>query len=597
MKPLVFGATSTNSLTESVQSLGVWLNALAVVQRPTRFVHIGIGDGKGESSAWTQWSFTKALAIDAEPINADVLNINPQSQAFIDLRSNVVIADTEDRVSYFVANNPYENGLIDPSLLRMIWPSLTLSHQTQRDATTLDRAAADILNVSKDANAEPLWLIIDALPGGRILSGGAKLLEASSLVCVRALAEAGFRGEPVGADLAAVDLFLEGKGFTRVIYLPGLNPKIGHALYARKQVFVVTNPAEIEALQEQTQAKEIALHQLAEAKQTAEALTVSLQLSSENRQTLQVKLDATLHERDIALAASATLNSQLQEQTQAKEAALHQLTQTNQSAEVLKVNLEQSIQNRQALQAQLEVALHERDAGQANSAALGAQLQEQTEAKEVALHQLTQANQSSEALTASLEKSTQNLKALQAQLDATVHERDAVQANSAALSAQLQEQTQAKEEALHQLAQANQSSEALTASLEKSTQNLQALQAQLDATVHERDAVQANSAALSVQLQEQTQSKEAALHQLAHANQSKEAALQQLSDMQQSFDTVTAKLKATETAIELELGQVQRLSAENQELSHRQQLMNEELVKAEGQISLIKDLLLREQGI
>ena len=72
MKPLVFAAASTNALTGSVQSLGVWLNALAVVQRPTRFVHVGIGDGKGESSVWTQWSFTKALAIDAEPINEDL---------------------------------------------------------------------------------------------------------------------------------------------------------------------------------------------------------------------------------------------------------------------------------------------------------------------------------------------------------------------------------------------------------------------------------------------------------------------------------------------------------------------------------------------
>jgi hypothetical protein len=172
MKPLVFAATSTNSLTGSVLSLGLWLNALAVVQRPTRFVHIGIGDGKGESSVWTQWSFTKALAIDAEPINADVLNTNPQSDAFIDLRSNV-IAETEGRVTYFVASNPSENGLIDPSLLRMVWPSLTLSHQTQRDATTLDRAAADILNVSTVLNAEPLWLSIDALPGVSILRGGA----------------------------------------------------------------------------------------------------------------------------------------------------------------------------------------------------------------------------------------------------------------------------------------------------------------------------------------------------------------------------------------------------------------------------------------
>jgi len=469
MRPIVFGATSTNAFAGSAQSLGVWLKALAVVQRPTRFVHIGIGDGKGESSVWTNWSLTKALAIDAEPITIEVLNVNSQSEALIDVQSQV-ISDTEGRVSYFIASNPSENGLIDPGLLRMVWPSLTLSHQTQRDATTLDRAAADILDVSKDVSAEPLWLIIDTLPGVSILSGGAKLLEASSLVCVRALAEAGFRGEPAGADLVSVDRFLEGKGFTRAIYLPGLNPKIGHALYARKQ------------------------------------------------------------------------------------------------------SLEKSLVDAEAIQ-------------------------EQIRANEVALRQLTQANQSAEALKASLEQSTQNLQAMQAQLDAIVHERDAALANSAALGSQVQEQTQAKEVALHQLTQANQSAEALKVNLDQSIQNLQVLQAQLEATVHERDAVQANSAVLVAQLQEERQAKEAALHQLAHTNQSKEAALLQLADMQQSFDTVTVKLKATETALERELGQVQRFSAENQELSRRQQLMNEELVKAEGQISLIKDLLLREQGI
>ena len=36
---------------------------------------------------------------------------------------------------------------------------------------------------------------------------------------------------------------------------------------------------------------------------------------------------------------------------------------------------------------------------------------------------------------------------------------------------------------------------------------------------------------------------------------------------------------------------------ENQELQHRQQLLQDELVKAEAQIELIKDLLLREPGL
>ncbi len=39
------------------------------------------------------------------------------------------------------------------------------------------------------------------------------------------------------------------------------------------------------------------------------------------------------------------------------------------------------------------------------------------------------------------------------------------------------------------------------------------------------------------------------------------------------------------------------LAAENQKILHRQQLMNEELVKAEGQISLIEDLLLIEKAL
>ena len=445
MKPLVFGVTSTSSLTGSVLSLGVLLNALAVVQRPTRIVHVGIGDGKGESSVWIDWSLTKALAIDAEPINIEVLNANSQFKALIDVQTQV-IAETEGSVAYFVASNPSENGLIDPSLLKMVWPSLTLSHQTERDATTLDRAALDMLDVSKDANAEPLWLIVDALPGVSILSGGTKLLEASSLVFVRALAEAGFRGEPAGADVAAIDRLLEDKGFSRVIYLPGLNPKIGHAIYARKKILDVISPAETEAL-----------NQLAEANKTAEELTVSLKQSSENLQALQAKLDATSQERDAA---------------------------------------------------------------QANAAGLSLKLQEQTKAKETALNQLSEAKKSAEALTVSLKQSSENLQALQAKLDATSQERDAAQANAAGLSSKLQEQTKAKETALNQLSEANKNAEALT-----------------------------------------------------------------------------AKLKAKETALETELGQVQRLSLENQELIHRQQLMNEELVKAEGQISLIKDLLLREQGI
>ena len=41
----------------------------------------------------------------------------------------------------------------------------------------------------------------------------------------------------------------------------------------------------------------------------------------------------------------------------------------------------------------------------------------------------------------------------------------------------------------------------------------------------------------------------------------------------------------------------QQLEIDNQENTLRQQLLQEELIKAEAQIELIKDLLLREPGL
>jgi hypothetical protein len=471
-------------------------------------VHVGIGDAASESSVWTSWSFTKALAIDAEPITSDVVHAKSLPDAVIDVQSHL-IAETEGIIAYFVASNPTENGLIDPSLLRMIWPSLTLSHQTQRDATPLDRAAAEMLSVANDAYLEPLWLIVDALPAVRILSGGSQLLEASSLVCVRALAEAGFRGEPAGADLAAIDHCLEARGFERVVYLPSLNPKIGHALYARRPNLDAKSASEIEALAE-----------LKKANQSAEALTSSLKQSSTNLQALQAKLDATLLERDAAQVKAATLGSQLQEQTKARQAALQEK----------------------------DTALKEKDAALQEK---GAALQENEmalKATEAALQQFAKATQSTQALTASLQQSSTNLQAVQAKLDATLLERDAAQAKSATLGSQLLEQTKAKETALK---------EKETALQEKGI------------ALKEKDA----------------------------ASKATEAALQQLAKANKSNEELTATLKAKETALDTERTQGQQLTAENQELIHRQQLMNEELIKAEGQITLIKDLLLREQGI
>lgn len=70
-----------------------------------------------------------------------------------------------------------------------------------------------------------------------------------------------------------------------------------------------------------------------------------------------------------------------------------------------------------------------------------------------------------------------------------------------------------------------------------------------------------------------------------------------VTEAEKSLEATSSLLKEKETALEAEHSRVQALEAENRELTFRQQLMNEELVKAEGQIRLIKDLLLREQNL
>lgn len=117
---------------------------------------------------------------------------------------------------------------------------------------------------------------------------------------------------------------------------------------------------------------------------------------------------------------------------------------------------------------------------------------------------------------------------------------------------------------------------------EQLAQAHKALEADLLNTTKGRDAEAQAKAELQTQLQRA---------QAAHAElmQKQEQLTQNHKALEASF------VKKTEEATQLE-HRFQKLQAEHQETTHRQQLMDEELLKAETQIELIKDLLLREQA-
>ncbi|MDO9024553.1 hypothetical protein, partial [Zwartia sp.] len=252
MKKAAFASKSPAQPVGSSQSLGAWLNALAVLQPPARIVHVGMSATPDEAAVWLHWPLSKALIIGAEPVAVDQLKATAVSPEVIEAQSQV-IADTEGLVEFYEASNPSESGLVDPNFLRMVWSSLTLSKRSQREATTLDHAAAAFISTPVHPVSEPQWLVVDCLPAIRILSGGQHLLESTSLVCVRVIAEAGFRGEPSGADLVSVDQWLAEHGFKRAAYIHALNPKIGHAVYGRTQSVAATRAAaQAEAAKKQT---------------------------------------------------------------------------------------------------------------------------------------------------------------------------------------------------------------------------------------------------------------------------------------------------------------------------------------------------------
>lgn len=103
--------------------------------------------------------------------------------------------------------------------------------------------------------------------------------------------------------------------------------------------------------------------------------------------------------------------------------------------------------------------------------------------------------------------------------------------------------------------------------------------------------------AASVQEQQSPQEKVSDLADLITAERNLPDLGQQLQASQQKCADLEQKLQAAlQRVSELEQ-RLPAIEADRQETSHRQLLMQEELIKAEAQLELIKDLLLREPGL
>ena len=171
---------------------------------------------------------------------------------------------------------------------------------------------------------------------------------------------------------------------------------------------------------------------------------------------------------------------------------------------------------------------------------------------------------------------------------------------------QLNQQIQALQQQTQQLAQERDAQAQLAAEREQKLQKItvdreteqKTAASQRQQLEQKLQTLEKTSAEQRTQLEQRAQNLEQAANeqrqqfeqQAAQLNQQIQALQQQIQQITQSRDNALQQVREQETRLQAQ-------EAQNQELQHRQHLMQEEMIKAEAQIELIKDLLLREPGL
>ena len=254
-------------------------------------------------------------------------------------------------------------------------------------------------------------------------------------------------------------------------------------------------------------------------------------------------------------------------------------------------------QEKAELTQRLEAQTAAQQAESKAKAQLQAQLQTETQAKQ------TEAQAKAEAIKQRDAEATSKQAEATAKAEA-LKQRDALSQEKADLIAAHDALTQEKAELTQRLA-------AQTAAQQAESKAKAQLQAQLQAeTQAKQTEAQAKAEAIkqrdaeATARQAEAKAKAEALKQCDALSQEKAdliAAHETLRKDKEALDadkqSLNAKLKALQTQFDELQQRLPALETENQELAQRQHLLQKELVKAEVQIELIKDLLLREPGL
>lgn len=527
----------------SIQPASHWPATLALLARlhpPRSLVHAGSPPATAPSRAWQQWHVPHAVVIDPLLPPADTA---PPTEW---LQINAVLgAQAHAATPFYTQSLRPESGLLPPEPLRHLWPNLRTHAIEERPTLPLPQALPA-------GHPAPNWLLIDTLPALPTLQGAAPLLPGVDVLCTRVvLPTTAPHPELAPCQLHAVEHWLAPLHFRCVgvtethhpdlayaLFVRDLAPQVQHLRHAQAELqhrLATEASAKIQALQqinEQTQLALLRTAQLQQAQATHAELLQQHEQLAQARQALQADLAQTTQARDA--------------EAQAKQAA--QQAQADLQAQLLKAQADNaSLVQKQELQAQAQRALR-------------ADLTQTTQARDAEAQAKQAAQQAQADLQAQLAKIAADKAELLQKHELLAQTHQALEAN---------------------LAQAREAASTAQTALPKAQVHITQLDQDKAALAQARDAEAQAKATLQSQLQQA---------QTAHTE-----LLAKHEQLVQNQPALQAQLQQKDQQIAELQQRLQNLQTEQQETIHRQQLMDEELLKAEAQIELIKDLLLREQ--
>lgn len=214
-------------MNEISKNLINWMEHIQALMPASHLTLVGAGTGKGPWVQWLKDRKESCTLVEGEPLRFAALQRLCAASSTLENATllNQFVAPISAEVEFFTANLAQESGLLEPEMLRSIWPNLYTLQRQSVQAIALASLFA--------GGSSGQFLILDCLPAATLLKSAQDTLPLLDVVLARVLLADDFSRTqlPHGTGLTELTEALPGFGLQYVHR--EAHPGIAYALYAR----------------------------------------------------------------------------------------------------------------------------------------------------------------------------------------------------------------------------------------------------------------------------------------------------------------------------------------------------------------------------